>query len=323
MSTVPWPSMRVSNERLRTTSSRPGLLRSRLGAVASLLAKTVPLPVPRWTGRGEPPGHPSSAPPAGQLDIAVRLFLSAETHRLRVRCVCRANAARAHHEDASTGGPSRSTALIAARPFRRRTTDAFLLRDGMWRKHHGSDKLVRSVHTRWPRDPHRAAHSILRGTARVADRRPRPPRSGAAGAAGRRRAIVGQRKAELLLHSVRHGAVRRLTHVRATSLPRIRAAHRSDGDSGRTRFRRRAAGQALGRSTATASRFLIGLLLFVVLFVVYATSLKTAELSVVTMGWVVLLQVGLILVDRFRYDVAISRPESGSRSSPSCCCRPI
>ncbi len=49
--------------------------------------------------------------------------------------------------------------------------------------------------------------------------------------------------------------------------------------------------------------FLIGLVTFVVLFVVYATSLKTAELSVVTMGWVVLLQVGLVLIDRLRYDV--------------------
>lgn len=52
--------------------------------------------------------------------------------------------------------------------------------------------------------------------------------------------------------------------------------------------------------------FLIGLALFLVLFVVYATSLKTAELSVVTMGWVVLLQVGLVLIDRFRYEVPIS-----------------
>jgi hypothetical protein len=52
--------------------------------------------------------------------------------------------------------------------------------------------------------------------------------------------------------------------------------------------------------------FLIGLATFIVLFVVYATSLKTAELSVVTMGWVVLLQVGLVLIDRFRYEVSIS-----------------
>jgi hypothetical protein len=52
--------------------------------------------------------------------------------------------------------------------------------------------------------------------------------------------------------------------------------------------------------------FLIGLITFVALFVVYATSLKTAELSVVTMGWVVLLQVGLVLVDRFRFQVELS-----------------
>lgn len=52
--------------------------------------------------------------------------------------------------------------------------------------------------------------------------------------------------------------------------------------------------------------FLVGLGTFVILFIVYATSLKTAELSVVTMGWVVLLQVGLILVDRLRFQVDIS-----------------
>jgi hypothetical protein len=52
--------------------------------------------------------------------------------------------------------------------------------------------------------------------------------------------------------------------------------------------------------------FLIGLITFVVLFAVYATSLKTADLSVVTMGWVVLLQVGLLLVDRYRFQVEIS-----------------
>jgi multidrug transporter EmrE-like cation transporter len=52
--------------------------------------------------------------------------------------------------------------------------------------------------------------------------------------------------------------------------------------------------------------FLIGIATFVLLFTVYARSLKTAELSIVTMGWVVLLQVGLILVDRLRYDVPMS-----------------
>jgi multidrug transporter EmrE-like cation transporter len=52
--------------------------------------------------------------------------------------------------------------------------------------------------------------------------------------------------------------------------------------------------------------FLIGLLTFAVLFTVYATSLKTAELSMVTLGWVVLLQVGLLLADRFRFQVEYS-----------------
>lgn len=54
------------------------------------------------------------------------------------------------------------------------------------------------------------------------------------------------------------------------------------------------------------SCFLIGLITFAVLFTVYATSLKTAELSVVTMGWVVLLQVGLLLADRLRFQVEYS-----------------
>jgi hypothetical protein len=42
------------------------------------------------------------------------------------------------------------------------------------------------------------------------------------------------------------------------------------------------------------------------LFAFYALSLKTAELSIVTIGWVVFLQVGLILYERFRYDVTLS-----------------
>lgn len=49
--------------------------------------------------------------------------------------------------------------------------------------------------------------------------------------------------------------------------------------------------------------FLAGLLTFGVLFAVYAASLRVAELSVVTFGWIVLLQVGLLLVERFRYGV--------------------
>ena len=42
---------------------------------------------------------------------------------------------------------------------------------------------------------------------------------------------------------------------------------------------------------------------FVVLFWVYASSLKYAELALVTMGWVVMLQVGLVLIDRWVYGV--------------------
>jgi multidrug transporter EmrE-like cation transporter len=47
--------------------------------------------------------------------------------------------------------------------------------------------------------------------------------------------------------------------------------------------------------------FVAGLVTFIGLFAFYATSLKTAELSIVTIGWVVLLQVGLLLYERVRY----------------------
>jgi multidrug transporter EmrE-like cation transporter len=52
--------------------------------------------------------------------------------------------------------------------------------------------------------------------------------------------------------------------------------------------------------------FVAGLLTFVLLFVVYANSLKVVELSVVTIGWVVFLQVGLLVIDRLKYDVELS-----------------
>jgi hypothetical protein len=51
--------------------------------------------------------------------------------------------------------------------------------------------------------------------------------------------------------------------------------------------------------------FLGGLLTFVLLFIVYAASLKVAELSVVTFGWIIFLQVGLLLLDRLRYGVML------------------
>jgi hypothetical protein len=51
--------------------------------------------------------------------------------------------------------------------------------------------------------------------------------------------------------------------------------------------------------------FLAGLVAFGVLFAVYAYSLQYAELSIVTFGWIVFLQVGLLLYERLRYDVTL------------------
>jgi len=50
-----------------------------------------------------------------------------------------------------------------------------------------------------------------------------------------------------------------------------------------------------------------GLVAFIVLFVVYARVLKFAELSTVTIGWVVFLQVGVVLLDVVHYDVQMPR----------------
>lgn len=52
--------------------------------------------------------------------------------------------------------------------------------------------------------------------------------------------------------------------------------------------------------------FLAGLMTFGVLFAVYAASLHLTELSVVTMGWIVLLQAGLLAIDSVRYGVTFS-----------------
>jgi multidrug transporter EmrE-like cation transporter len=51
--------------------------------------------------------------------------------------------------------------------------------------------------------------------------------------------------------------------------------------------------------------FVAGLVTFMALFVFYAASLKTAELSIVTIGWVVFLQVGLLLYERVRYGATL------------------
>jgi hypothetical protein len=48
---------------------------------------------------------------------------------------------------------------------------------------------------------------------------------------------------------------------------------------------------------------LAGAGIFVLVFWVYLSSLEVAELSAVTFGWIVILQVGVVLLDRFRYGV--------------------
>jgi hypothetical protein len=55
----------------------------------------------------------------------------------------------------------------------------------------------------------------------------------------------------------------------------------------------------------SARWLLVGIGCFVALFYVYASSLQYADLATVTMGWIVLLQVGLLVLDHVRYDVAL------------------
>jgi hypothetical protein len=44
---------------------------------------------------------------------------------------------------------------------------------------------------------------------------------------------------------------------------------------------------------------------FLALFYVYASSLQYADLAMVTMGWIVLLQVSILVLDHVRYDVSL------------------
>jgi multidrug transporter EmrE-like cation transporter len=67
-------------------------------------------------------------------------------------------------------------------------------------------------------------------------------------------------------------------------------------------------GSVLAKEWVTTGRpwqLVVGIASFVVLFYVYASSLQYAELATVTMGWIVLLQVALLLVDRFHYGVSL------------------
>jgi len=62
-----------------------------------------------------------------------------------------------------------------------------------------------------------------------------------------------------------------------------------------------AAAEWVARRSTTM--MVIGVLAFVVLFWFYASALQYAELAVVTFGWIVFLQVGVVVLDRFRYEV--------------------
>ena len=54
---------------------------------------------------------------------------------------------------------------------------------------------------------------------------------------------------------------------------------------------------------ATLAPLIVGVTAFLTLFWVYASALQYAELALVTLGWIVVLQVALLLLDRFRYGV--------------------
>ena len=56
----------------------------------------------------------------------------------------------------------------------------------------------------------------------------------------------------------------------------------------------------------------LGVLSFVLLFWVYASSLQYAELAVVTMGWIVLLQVGIVIVDRVHFGNVLPADKIGA-----------
>jgi hypothetical protein len=58
--------------------------------------------------------------------------------------------------------------------------------------------------------------------------------------------------------------------------------------------------------------FAAGALVFVILFWVYGSVLRVAELSVVTLGWIVILQVAVVILDRVRYAVTVTPIQCGA-----------
>ncbi len=68
------------------------------------------------------------------------------------------------------------------------------------------------------------------------------------------------------------------------------------------------AGAVLAKEYALRPRWLLlvaGVATFALLFIVYVISLSVSELWVVTFGWVVLLEVGVLVIDRVRFSTAI------------------
>jgi hypothetical protein len=56
----------------------------------------------------------------------------------------------------------------------------------------------------------------------------------------------------------------------------------------------------------------LGLGAFLLLFYLYASSLQYAELATVTLGWIVVLQIALVLIDRMRYGVQLPADKVGA-----------
>ncbi|HYN28809.1 MAG TPA: hypothetical protein VES95_02895 [Dermatophilaceae bacterium] len=52
-----------------------------------------------------------------------------------------------------------------------------------------------------------------------------------------------------------------------------------------------------------------GLVLFGLLFWVYGSALRYAELAEVTIAWIVILQVGVLVIDRFQHGVHVPAPK--------------
>jgi len=52
-----------------------------------------------------------------------------------------------------------------------------------------------------------------------------------------------------------------------------------------------------------AGMFALGLVAMVLLFWVYASALQFADLAIVTLGWIVLLQVGILVMEAVKYGV--------------------